>query len=354
MSDLSPGSAPAAPETTVTVTSDFSESDAADAILKGLLADNGDVAPSQDSADEADTGAQETAPTGEEEGHSEPPEERPATIEPPKSWSDEDKAEFGKLPPSVQRTLAQRESERDRAFNQKAEEIANHRKAADAAREEATKATADYQQNLRTLAQYALPQLARFEQLKDVNWVRQNPADAVVLDAERKAFEAQIGAIQAEIQRVDQARQQENVQKQKEYLLSQQTLLNERAPVFADETKAPAARQELTQFLVQHGGFSLQEVGGFTDARGLAMAYELMCLRQAEAARKTAEATRKAAEAKTVASQAPRVMAPGNAPDNPKDALTQRQREKVQRYFDPRGGNTDRDAADLIFESMFR
>lgn len=42
----------------------------------------------------------------------------------PVSWSAEDKAEFAKLTPAAQKIIAKRESERDRAFQQKADEAA--------------------------------------------------------------------------------------------------------------------------------------------------------------------------------------------------------------------------------------
>lgn len=55
-------------------------------------------------------------------------ETKEATIEAPilapVSWSAEDKAEFDKLPPAAQKIIARRESERDKAFQQKANETA--------------------------------------------------------------------------------------------------------------------------------------------------------------------------------------------------------------------------------------
>jgi hypothetical protein len=49
-------------------------------------------------------------------------------IEPPRSWSAEEKAEFTKLPPEIQRTLSRREADRDRLLTQKANELAREKR----------------------------------------------------------------------------------------------------------------------------------------------------------------------------------------------------------------------------------
>jgi len=355
MSDTPTGSAgasAAAPDQ-VTITDDFGTHDAADAILRsGLLGNIAEDAPSapatqQNSADEAEDGAAEKPPTGEDEGQSEPQDEKSAAIEPPKSWSDDDKAEFAKLPPAVQKTIAQRESERDRAFTQKAEEVANQRKAAEAEREAAAKATAAYQENLQKLALAAMPDMAEFAKLQDPTWAAQNPAEAVVLQSKLLQFQARMGAIQQEQQRISQAQQQEQQKRQGELLAAERQKLVERIPDFADPEKGKALSGELSQFLTAKG-FTADEIGNVVDHRVVALAVNAMRLEQADAARKTAEATRKAAEAKATPQAAPRVQKPGAAPENPRDGKTAAERELVQRFFNSREHVTDRDAAALI------
>lgn len=351
MSDLTPGSTPAAPET-VTVGAEFGDHDAADAIRKGLLTDLGDLAPSEapkDSADEAEDGAAEKPPTGEEDGHSEPQDDKPAAIEPPKSWSDEDKAEFGKLPPAVQKTIAQRESDRDRAFIQKTEEVANERKATQAAREAIQKETAAYQENLQKLALAALPDMAEFAKLQDPVWAAQYPSDAVVLQSKFLQFQARMGAIQQEQQRISQAQQQEQQKRQGEMLASERLKLVERIPDFADPEKGKALSGELSQFL-HAKGFTADEIGNVVDHRVVALAVNAMRSEQADAARKTAEATRKAAELKATPQTAPRVQKPGTAPET-RDATSSRDKEMTQRFFNA-DKNTDRDAAAVIARGL--
>lgn len=72
--------------------------------------------------------AEQTEQTEETEQPDQPeaaePEAPRAPISAPVSWSDEEKAEFGKLPPELQAVVLRRESERDRAFNLKTQEIA--------------------------------------------------------------------------------------------------------------------------------------------------------------------------------------------------------------------------------------
>lgn len=352
MSDNAPGSAgegAAAPDT-VTVGDDYGDHAAADAILRsGLLADYADDAPkapaAEDSADKAEDGDRESDPTGEEEGQSEPQDDKPAAIEPPRSWSDEDKAEFAKLPPAAQRVIAQRESERDRAFTQKAEEVANERKAAAAEREATLKAAAEYKQNLEKLYTLAVPDAAEFAKLADPVWAAQYPAEAVTLQAKFNAAQQRIGAIQAEHAKVTQQLQQEQERRQGEFLATERQKLVERVPDFADPEKGRALTGELSNFL-QQKGFSANEIGSVVDHRVVALAVNAMRLEQAEAARKTAEATRKAAEAKATAQTAPRVQKPGTAPDT-RDTLSQREREMVKDFFSAERPS-DRDAARLI------
>src|SRR3954453_14713116 len=66
----------------------------------------------------------DTAPGDEEEEQpdtdpGEEPEDAAHPIDPPRSWSNQEKELFGQLPPEAHQVIARREGERDKAFNQK-------------------------------------------------------------------------------------------------------------------------------------------------------------------------------------------------------------------------------------------
>src|SRR5690349_12112418 len=83
---------------------------------------------SPDSAAEEDDGPGEDQVTEEDEGDGDPE----AVIAAPKSWPAEMRAQFAQLPPDLQRVIADRETERDAAFNRQVNEAADKRRAAEA------------------------------------------------------------------------------------------------------------------------------------------------------------------------------------------------------------------------------
>lgn len=342
MSDA--GTAPTgAAETAAPIDSVSDETSAADFLARSglfgeLLGEEPPPREEADSGDEPDTGAQETAPTGEEEGHSEPEPETPPVpaIEPPKSWSDEEKAEFGKLPPAAQKIIAEREGERDRFVNQKATEAAEHRRALEQANAAIQQDRANYAQQLEHMIAAVLPEA---QQLQNVDWRRlsaENPTEFVRLSGIRQDLQARVGAAQQELMRVRQAAAQQQQQLQAQMLQSQRDLLHQAIPEFADATKGPKLAQEIAGWL-QGQGFAPEEVGQLLDHRVVQVARKAMLFDQAEAARK-------AAQAKTAAPTPPRVQKPGTAPETA-DAASRRVRDDIGRF---RSSGDIKDAARLL------
>jgi len=86
--------------------------------------------PEEDEGDGEGDGPDEDQVTEEEEDGGEGDPE--AVIAPPKSWPPEMRAHFAKLPPDLQRVIADRENERDATFNRQVNEAAEKRRAAEA------------------------------------------------------------------------------------------------------------------------------------------------------------------------------------------------------------------------------
>lgn len=325
------------------------ERDAATALV-GLLdwgdTDDDPVSPPEsdegdadNSADEADTGA-EDQPTGEgDEGDSEPA--TPA-IEPPSSWSAEDKAVFATLPPEAQQIVARRESERDKAISQRMQESADLRKAAEADRTAFEGRLTQYNQNLQSLAAMVLPELEQYARLDWVKLAAENPAAVVQHQARYAQLQRQAATVDAEMAKVRQQQAQEMETQRQARLVHEQAQLVSKVADFGDEVKAAPLRRQLLTFLQDGYGFSPQESGSNIDHRLVHMAVDLMRLKAAEAARKTGEAKRD--------NPPPRVQKPsnGNAGRSDDSTPNKRVREGMSRLT--RSGSV-RDAAS-IFETL--
>lgn len=311
------------------------EQSAADAILQaGLLDDDGDL-DAPDSGDEPDAGAQETAPTGEEEGQSEPP--ATAAIEPPNSWTAEEKALFAKLPPEAQTAISRRESERERLINERTQEIAEQRKAHEAATQAVNTERAQYAQNLQILAALAAPELAQFQNIDWVKLATENPAEAVRLRAVKDGLDQRFGAIQQQLAAVQQKANEERQQRIGQVIAEQKKLLIDKLPEFGDAAKGPKLVKDLQEHL-GHYGFSPEEIGQAVDHRLVLLARDAMLYRQGEQARK-------AAAGKVTPPTPPRVQQPGTPPAAPQDARSRNVRDAIGRFN--KTGSTS-DAAKLL------
>lgn len=251
------------------------------------------------------SGADESAPTGEEsEGQTEPPA-KPAAIEPPRSWSAEDRAVFSRLPPEAQAVVARRESERESAFTKRTQEIAEERKGWDAERAAIATQRQTYVQNLQQMLSVAFPEA---QQLAQVDWATlsaQNPSEYVRLSGMRDAVLGRIGQIQ---QAVVQAQQQAESERQKAFaqiVSAERAKLTERIPDFGDVAKATAMVRDIKGFLHERYGFAEGELDHIADHRMVALAHDAMT------AHRTAQAAA-AAQGKR-ANTPPKVQQPGAA-----------------------------------------
>src|SRR5260221_3305985 len=85
--------------------------------------------PEPEDVGEGDGPDEDQVTEEEEDGGEGDPE---AVIAPPKSWPSEMHAHFAKLPPDLQKVIADRENERDATFNRQVNEAAEKRRAAEA------------------------------------------------------------------------------------------------------------------------------------------------------------------------------------------------------------------------------
>ena len=254
----------------------------------------------------------------------------------PRSWPAEMRALFATLPPDLQRVIADRETERDAAFNRQVNEAADKRRAADA---ELAAASTERRQYLAGLSA-VIGELARQTagEFADIG----TPADLERLaqeDPQRylrwQARRDAILAAQAEQEALAQRERTEQERSFQGYLGMQRRLLLEKIPEFADPAKAKALQAESSDYL-RSIGFSDLEIGSVMDHR-LALV-----VRDAVAYRKGQRAARTAAEKKVVG--VPKVQKPGAGSDA-KAETSAREKAAITRIA--RHGTTDEQAAIL-------
>ena len=261
-------------------------------------------------------------------------------VEPPGSWSKADKEIFESLTPEAQAVIARRENERDRAFKQKTEEIAQHRQALETTIGEVQTERTRYADNLQQLLYVAAPEAQKFAQ---VDWQRlaaENPADYVRLTAERDALRGRIGAIQGELQRVAQQAQQDQAQQFAVLKKAEHQKLVEALPDFGDPEKGPKLASDMRQWL-RNQGFSDAEIGQVVDSRVIVVAEKAMRAEQVREARRQAETKRNTA--------APVVQPPGAGRQRSDTAAAQRRNQKMAQL---RKSGSEKDAISYLLDVL--
>jgi hypothetical protein len=298
----------------------------------------------QKSGDEEppDTGAAETPPTEEEddEGRDEQPP-RPAAIEPPRSWNADEQAEFAKLPPALQQTIARRESQREALVTQRSQEAAEARRAFEGERQAVMAQRGEYLSGLQKMMVLAAPEAAA---LSNVDWVAvqaHSPAEYTRLQAMREALRGRLSAIEGEFQQHSQAIAYEQQQALGALVAREHTALNTAVPDFGDQVKGTQLRKDLSTYLQDKGGFTPQEIGQAYDHRLVLLAHKAMLYdRQIQNAA--------AADAKRN-NPAPQVQRPGVSQDSSDRSGDSRLRTRANRL----GRTHDvRDAGSLIAELL--
>jgi hypothetical protein len=217
--------------------------DAPDATAEDLAETPEGEEPSDEDSGEPEEVDDTTEEVTEEADSDEP---QPEAIDPPHSWSKEDKAFFKSLPPETQRIVAERERQRDGFLSQRAEALAIERKEIEALQAEAEKTRREYAERLSQF-QPKLP----------------DPPDETLIDSDpitymkqQRAYEAAVKQQQesrAELERLSREHQEQQQKAHQEYLAKQQELLPKYIPEMADETKAAEIKKSVAEYALKTG-----------------------------------------------------------------------------------------------------
>ena len=268
--------------------------------------------------------------------------ERPSPIEPPRSWTKEDKELFRSLPRDTQERLADRERSREADFLRRQNEAADKSKGLTAKEQAAEQARAQYEQALPQLLQTLDQQLrgefadiktaGDLEQLARENWPRY-----VLWDAQQR----KIAAVQQHVQAAQARQALESATRWQSFVRDESAKFVEKAPEFADQKVAAAMVQQAGE-LLRDLGFTPQELDALWHGQGTVSLHDhrIQLLVRDGMKYREAQAKAKAAQQRTV----PNVQRPGPAPARNADA-DERVKDLTQR-LDQSGSL--RDAAALL------
>lgn len=283
-----------------------------------------------------------------EEAPSETPMEvdapaEPDPIEPPRSWTKEEKERFRALPRETQEYLAERETERDRNFRRSQNEAAEQRKAIDAERDQVSKLRDKYEKEVLPALENMLNEVSagQFADIRTQADVDRLAAEDPVRYIQFTNHHQKLAAVRAERANAEARQEQEQTHKFSEFARKQDDILKDFVPELADEAKAQKLGNSAITLLKDYG-FEEQELGNLwvgkekislRDARIQRLVIDGVKYREAQAARKAA-----------VAQPKPPVQRPGVA--QPKGAAVQAQVQALSQKLDQTGNA--KDAARLI------
>jgi hypothetical protein len=198
-------------------------------------------------ADDAEPGA-ESQDLGQDEAAA-GDEPQPADPSLPKSWPAEQAELWRSLPPEAQAYIAQREGQRDAAVNAKFQEAANLRRAHEAEIEEAKRNRSAYAEAAELVLSIVQPTLPPRSMLDKAS----ADYDPDKYHYQKALYEDTIAILSQHKAQLGQVRAQEQLQRFQAINNATRDALVASVPEIADQTKAPAIFQELTDYAVTLG-----------------------------------------------------------------------------------------------------
>lgn len=200
------------------------------------------VEPPHELADEANAAPPEVEVPGETQ-EAEPAEQQ-SPIEPPRSWTKEEKERFKSLPRETQEYLAAREQDRERTVRQSQNEAAEQRKALETEKSAVAQARQQYEAALpallQTLQQQQAGEFSDIKTLEDAQRLaREDWPRYALWDVQQK----QIAALQHEAQAAQQRQAAEYQQQWATFAQKEDQMLLDKAPELADGEKAGKLRE---------------------------------------------------------------------------------------------------------------
>lgn len=215
--------------------------------------------PDNELAGEANGDPVEPAPA---EVQDEPDQEESLPpIEPPRSWSAEDKERFKGYPHDLQVIIAEREQQRDREVRRLQNEDAERRKAFEAERARLTEAQSKYEQTLPALMQAIQDaQAGEFADVRSMADVERLASDDPARYLRWTAHQQKLASVHAEVEAAQKRQAAEYSNRWNEYAATQDRMFAERIPDITDPAKAKKVMEGSADYL-RDRGFNDSDLG---------------------------------------------------------------------------------------------
>lgn len=295
--------------------------------------------PAQESAPEADA-----APPQEAPGETQEAEPALPPIEPPRSWTKEEKERWQSLPRETQEYLASREQERDREIRRSQNEAAEKLKGMTAKEQQLEQARQQYEAALPALLQSVQQAMAgEFADIKSMADVEKMAAEDWPRYVRWDAAQKKVAAVQQEVRASQERQAHETQSKFVEFAKREDELFLEKAPEFADK-EAAAKLQGAAIEVLRDLGFAEDELAKLWNGQDRLSLRDHRVQLLIRDGIKYREA--KSAATKAVAKPLPPVQRPGVA--QPKGAAQAQQIETLSKQLENASGvNALRAAAKL-------
>lgn len=300
-------------------------------------------------ADENAAPANEQGPGEEAEGSADPAAETAGKaageqppIEPPRSWTKEDKELFASLPRATQERLAERERLRESDFLRRQNEAAEKLKGLSAKEQAVEQARQHYEaalpQLLATLQQQQAGEFADIKSMADVERLaREDWPRYLLWDLQQKKI-AEVGQ---QLMAAQHRQAAEKVQQFSEFAKREDSLFREKVPDMADEGKAAELQKKALAVLSDLGFDEAELAQSWNGAKDLSLRdHRVQLLIRDATLWREAQAKAKAAAVKPV----PPVQRPGAAPS--RGAASEAQVQALSKRLETTGSL--RDAAALL------
>ena len=215
------------------------------------------AAPVEESPPQEENGNQETAPAEQTET-TEQAEVPP--IEPPRSWTKEEKAEFATYPREAQEKIARREQDREQALRRGQNETAEQRKAIEAERAKLNNLIQEYETAIPAELQ-ALQQITagEFSDIKTQADITKLAAEDWPRFSRYQAHMMNIGQKQQQLAAAQQRQTQEFENQWAEFASKEDAKFIEAAPEMADKDKASKIA-DASVAMLKNVGFTEQDL----------------------------------------------------------------------------------------------
>lgn len=212
-----------------------------------------------------------------------PQDQTPGAIEPPASWSSDDKTAFASLPEWAQQTIVRREGERESYLGERSRVLAAREQEVTALQSRAAQAQQQYAADLERATQLVSQLMpAKFADI-------QTEADYLRVKMEDPVRASEFDVFQQLLRGTQKQRSELAEQRAKQHLDNEWQTLKTKYPEFQDAKKAETILNDVRKACTDYYGFKPEDVATFADHRHIQIVRDALAWKNHLANLKAAE-----------------------------------------------------------------